>query len=106
MTVTEVNREVCETHFCLASPELRFREIPIAGTPAPKPCPFCGESAAIELKNQGTEADPTWWAFAHCDGCGVRGPEADGGSEGDDESLHGLCVEAARMWNARKGGGS
>ena len=101
-TNVEANHAIRETHFCLRL-SAQCALIPIAGTPTPRPCPWCGESATVELKNEGTDLEPNWWAFAQCDGCGVKGPEADGSSEGDDDSIHGLCVEAARMWNERKG---
>jgi hypothetical protein len=104
LTVTEANAAVCKAHFCLTVPQLGWEEIPIAGTPAPKPCVYCGEVANISLRKEGADSRPRWFAFGECIGCGSRGPEAEGACEGDDQSIHGLSVEAARLWNCRKGG--
>jgi hypothetical protein len=104
MTVIELNAAVREAH---ASISIQLPPgsgshyyVPIAGTEPCKRCPFCGEGAYVDLIPAGSG----WWARVQCQGCGVHGPESDGASEGEDDSIHGLIVEAARMWNTRKGG--
>lgn len=100
-TVIARNTEVRAAHAELAFqpvPEGTTHYLPIAGTETLKPCPFCAEPAHIELVLQDSGG---FWAQAQCSGCGIHGPEADAGSEGDDATVHGLIVEAARMWNAR-----
>lgn len=76
-------------HFC----DLE-RDLPIAGTPAPKPCPFCGVTdVAIKFNSE----HPL--ALVQCQNCGVEGPY--GRSEDDDS--YGRALEAARLWNERNG---
>lgn len=100
-TVIARNKEIRAAHAELAFqpvPDGRTHYLPIAGAEALKPCPFCAEFAFIALVLQDSG---NFWAQAQCSGCGIHGPEADAGSEGDDDTIHGLIVEAARMWNAR-----
>lgn len=83
-------------HFCDSD-----RDLPIAGTPAPKPCPFCGVADCSivfgEVQENGSQS-----AHVECDHCGAEAPYgvAEGGSSYD------LALSAARMWNERKGGAS
>jgi hypothetical protein len=80
-------------HFC----ELE-RDLPIAGTPAPKPCPFCGVTdVSIEFTNGEYPS-----AYVQCDHCGVEGAHA--GEDEGREGSYALALEAARLWNERKGG--
>lgn len=101
-TVIEVNAAVRQAHACI-SVQLppgtgRHHYVPIAGTEPCKPCPFCDSESFVDLIDAGSGK---WWARVQCLGCGVHGPEADAESEGEDETIHGLIVEAVRMWNSR-----
>jgi len=101
LTVIEQNAKVRSTHAEFnfqPTPNGPWHYLPIAGTEALMPCPFCAERAHVDLMQQ---ESGKFWARAQCSGCGIHGPEADAGSEGEDETIHGLMVEAARMWNAR-----
>jgi predicted RNA-binding Zn-ribbon protein involved in translation (DUF1610 family) len=88
--------DVKALHFCEID-----RDLPIAGTPAPKPCPFCGKVDCSIVFND----DPKYpSAHVECDNCGVEGPSS--GDE-DDKARHGSywrASEAARLWNERKKG--
>ena len=109
-TVIERNKGVRAAYAHLVvklSPESSMLYVPIAGAEALKPCPFCGDSKGwVELIDQGVYKcegvkHQNIWAHVQCNGCGIHGPEADAGCEGDDDTPHGLIVEAVRMWNDR-----
>ncbi|MGH8209300.1 MAG: hypothetical protein ACREU6_06815 [Steroidobacteraceae bacterium] len=73
--------------------------IPIAGTPKPLPCPFCGDDECISIVFGHNGSGP----MAHVE-CGHCGAEA--GYSGRDEELglldHMDCAKnAARLWNTR-----
>jgi len=57
----------------------------IPGLPAPKPCPFCGESRAVTIDWHGIGF------HGDCDQCGAEGP------------LGRTPLEAAQLWNRRPG---
>lgn len=62
----------------------------IAGTDAPKPCPFCGESDFVEVATVGEPDDDCAQSFhASCGKCGAEGPCSDS------------MREAAGNWNRR-----
>lgn len=73
--------------------------LPIAGTPAPLPCPFCGsdEDMGIILKAGGKDAV----AYVECGHCGIDGPMANCDDERPFTSYHDLVKTAARFWNTR-----
>jgi hypothetical protein len=83
------------------------RDLPIAGTPPPKPCPFCGMTDCSIVFTEATGNGDRRSAFVQCDHCGMEtGHVCKGGpaSGPPDSSSYALAREAARLWNDRKGG--
>ncbi|MBX5459730.1 MAG: hypothetical protein IRZ28_01455 [Steroidobacteraceae bacterium] len=75
-------------------------ELPIAKTPAPKPCPFCGVTDVAIYFDVGEHSS----AHAQCENCGTEAPFAC--EDHQDEAKRGnywLAMEAARIWNTRGG---
>lgn len=72
--------------------------LPIADTPAPLPCPFCGsdDHMGVIIKN-----DPSITAVVECGNCGIDGPMTGFDEERPFTSYHELVKEAARLWNER-----
>jgi hypothetical protein len=85
--------DVKALHFCEID-----RDLPIAGTPAPKPCPFCGKTDVAILF--GDRESPH--AHVECQHCGAEAPFACETEDGKVKGSFGLALEAARLWNDRK----
>lgn len=74
--------------------------LPIAGTPAPLPCPFCGEVQLVAIHLEYKDAGEMR-AHAECSNCGA---ETCGVSTGPDLGFldsYSIFCEAARLWNER-----
>ena len=100
LTIIERNDAVRAAHaalFITLPPGSKQHYLPIAGAEPLRRCPFCDNSREPYVKLEGH--DDELWALVECGNCGSRGPEADAGSEGDDDTIHGKIVEAVRMWN-------
>lgn len=76
--------------------------LPIAGTPKPKSCPFCGKTDDIRLVIKDTQA-PHKRVHAECGVCGAEAPGVCTDQD-DVHSLYGACMKAALYWNTRGGG--
>ena len=64
---------------------------PVADSPEPVPCPFCGSGAAqLVVERWSAEDDPDASYHVECLNCGSNGPQ-------DDTPL-----AAAQAWNDRK----
>jgi predicted RNA-binding Zn-ribbon protein involved in translation (DUF1610 family) len=70
--------------------------LPIVGTANPLPCPFCGQKDIHLAFNAGVTA-----AHVECHVCGTEGPYSC-----IDGTAYAMAIEASRLWNTRKGGGS
>jgi hypothetical protein len=91
---------VRQMHFTVAEDDL-----PIAGTPRPAACPFCGKWTDISLVlRKVTEAEGGPYTVAHvqCDNCGAEAPSACSTEEGLRDRFA-LVLAAAQRWNSRGG---
>ncbi|MEJ1960724.1 MAG: Lar family restriction alleviation protein [Gammaproteobacteria bacterium] len=75
--------------------------MPIAGTPRPKPCPFCGEDDSISLVIKELTQ-----VHVECSSCGAQAPAVSSDDQEDDGSTYSLVLKAAKQWNTRNGGAS
>lgn len=89
-------------------------DLPIRGTPAPLPCPFCGASDQISvvIERRSDNAGVAYvYVHIQCDACGC---EAAGASSTDEDVTEAIeagvgsgpycaTLEAAKRWNERKG---
>jgi hypothetical protein len=84
--------------------------LPIAGTPEPKPCPFCGNTV-IEISFDSSK-DAGLIAKAGCGNCGAELPPSTTDMLQDREAFEGrpddrrfdyfdVALDAARHWNDR-----
>lgn len=84
--------------FRLAHP---LPDLPLAGAPRPKPCPFCGKDKSIQIEfrpaKDGRERSVVCW----CQVCGTESPSAHPHDVG--ESDYELALKATEYWNTRKG---
>ena len=88
---------VRRNYFCEAD-----RHLPIAGTPAPEPCPFCGVTDVSIVFTDSDERSAA--AHVECANCGAEAPYAC--EDPEDTTKRGsywLAMEAARVWNTRGG---
>lgn len=81
-------------------------DLPIAGTPAPVPCPFCGaqgDDIVIVLQSgDGAVADAVCVECCHC---GVEAAYASTDEEQGLVTRMDCVMEATRLWNTRSGPG-
>lgn len=88
-------------HFCDSD-----RNMPIAGTPRPKPCPFCGKGDSISVVIEDELKDHEGKAYTRvhvdCGVCGAESPAALSSVEADS-STYGLVLAAVRYWQCRGG---
>jgi hypothetical protein len=73
-------------------------ELPVAGLPAPVPCPFCGQTD-VRLEVERDEGKPT--CSAECARCGMRAAFAIFDDESGIVSSYEVIRESARLWNKR-----
>jgi hypothetical protein len=104
-TFIEANslNSVCELHFCVAP-----QGLPIAGSPRPEPCPWCGDSTSMQItveERRDSDGKRFDVAYVECMECGGRAPEITSHDDGIHDS-YGLMLKAARRWNERKEGAS
>jgi Lar family restriction alleviation protein len=71
-----------------------YESKPLYGTPAPLPCPYCGDRDMVSITERAAPEDdqgPSY--YAECQGCGAEGPSGS------------TQLEAARAWNTRPNSG-
>lgn len=79
----------------------RSRNIPIAGTGCPLPCPFCGKDDDIYLEfTNVTDQKPYVCAKVSCGVCGAEAPAACTTMD-DIPDDYAAALKAARYWNTR-----
>lgn len=72
-------------------------DIPIAGTPEPLPCPFCGAVDRVGIV-LGRNEDGSPRAYVECGRCGAESPSV--GGEIYPDGYH-VALAAAQRWNTR-----
>lgn len=85
-------------HFCEND-----RDLPIAGTPAPKPCPFCGGTDCSVVFRSDADNTGSAYTMTHvqCETCGAEAGYVSDRDAGFTTSYD-LALESARIWNSRK----
>jgi predicted RNA-binding Zn-ribbon protein involved in translation (DUF1610 family) len=86
---------VRKAHFCETD-----RNLPIAGTGHPKPCPFCGHTD-VSVLIQTCEKDGSTFVHVQCEHCGCDAPGASSTTDRKDQSTYALVLEACIRWNER-----
>ena len=89
--------------FCLSE-----NNLPVAGLPEPRPCPFCSntDDLKINLKRQETEGGDTCWsATIWCQACGGESGQVTDAEASSTDAHHSVqfrtVLEAAHRWNRR-----
>jgi hypothetical protein len=74
-------------------------DLPIAGTPPPEPCPFCGSHDIVLVLDPADEKGRPR-AHVECTGCGAEGTPVN--CHGDEfRSTYDVIHEACGKWNRR-----